>query len=302
MAGPLPQPCSSLRGPFRLPEKILWLPTNPKLFILVVIMRVIHPDSRIARLHPAFYAAFLFAFAILLASCNRPPPARDYVVVNTYPHDRRAFTEGLLFYNGFLYESTGLYGQSSLRKVELKTGTVLQEVNLPGKFFGEGLALLGGKLYQLTWQNNTAIVYDLNTFQQEKRLPYPFDGWGLTTDGKSLISSDGSDHIRFIDPGTLAAQRTINVSENGSSVTNLNELEYINGQIYANIWQTDRIVRIDPATGDVLHDYDLAGLLSQQDHDIPTDVLNGIAYDPDGAHLYVTGKLWPKLFEIKLKP
>jgi glutaminyl-peptide cyclotransferase len=265
-------------------------------------MGIDHSDSRSAGPRPAFYAAYLFAFVILVASCHQAPPAPDYSVISTYPHDRLAFTEGLFFHGGFLYESTGLYGQSSLRKVDLKTGVVLQEVDIPGQFFGEGLALLDGKLYQLTWKNNIGFVYDLDTFKQERQFSYPFDGWGLTTDGKSLIASDGSSQIRFLDPLTMAVQRTINVLENGTPVTNLNELEYAKGRIYANVWQTDRIVLIDPATGDVLRDYDLGGLLMQQDLEIRTDVLNDIAYDPDGDHLYVTGKLWPKLFEIKLQP
>lgn len=258
-------------------------------------------DTRISRRRRAFFVS-VFALVLLLVSCARDTSAQDYSVVNVYLHDRGAFTEGLLFYNGFLYESTGLYGESSLRKVELKTGVVLQEVDMPNQYFGEGLALLDGKLYQLTWKNKEGFVYDLNTFKQEKQFSYPFEGWGLTTDGKSLISSDGSDQIRFFDPNTFVVQRTIHVLENGVAVTNVNELEYIKGQIYANVWQTDRILRIDPVTGKVLHDYNLSGLLSPQDREIPTDVLNGIAYDPDGEHLYVTGKLWPKLFEIKLKP
>jgi glutaminyl-peptide cyclotransferase len=259
-------------------------------------------DSRTSDLRPVFRLACLLAVLILLASCSKAPSAQDYTVVNTYPHDRAAFTEGLLFYDGFLYESTGLYGRSSLRQVELKTGKVLQQVNISDQFFGEGLALFSGRLYQLTWQNNVGFVYDLKTFKQLSQFSYPFQGWGMTTDGKSLISSDGSDQIRFIEPLTFAVQRTITVLENGSTVTNLNELEYIKGQIYANVWQTDHILRIDPSTGEVLRDYDLSGLLSQLDREIPTDLLNGIAYDPEGDHLYVTGKLWPKLFEIKLKP
>jgi glutaminyl-peptide cyclotransferase len=239
---------------------------------------------------------------VLLASCGNRPPGQDYTVVNTYPHDRGAFTEGLLFANGYLYESTGLYGRSSLRRVDLQTGGVMREVELPNQLFGEGLALFDGKLYQLTWKNHIGFIYDLKTFQVQRQFAYPFEGWGLTTDGSSLIASDGSDQIRFIDPATLTVQRSIAVRENGNAVTNVNELEYVKGQIYANVWQTDRVLRIDPATGQVLHDYNLSGLLTAEDRTMPTDVLNGIAYDPDGDHLYVTGKLWPKLFEIKLYP
>jgi len=249
-----------------------------------------------------FSLASLAGLALLLASCDAAAPTSGYRVVNVYPHDREAFTQGLLFYSGFLYESTGLYGRSSLRKVELTTGKVLQRVNISDRFFAEGLALLDGRLYQLTWQNGTGFVYDLDTFKPAGQFSYPFEGWGLTTDGKGLILSDGSSQIRFIEATNFTVQRMINVTENGGPVTNLNELEYIKGEIYANVWQTDRIVRIDPATGKVLNDYDLTGLLPLADRTPETDVLNGIAYDPAGDHLYITGKLWPKLFEIKLNP
>jgi glutamine cyclotransferase len=267
------------------------------------IMAICPHNVRISSASATLRMSWLMALAVVLASCGQAPPtpARDYTVVNTYPHDRAAFTEGLFYLNGFLYESTGQYGQSSLRKVELKTGKVLQKRDIPGEFFGEGMAQLGGKLYQLTWRNQTGFVYDLNTFEPERQFFYPYEGWGLTTDGRSLILSDGSDKIRFIEPLTFSVQRTINVKENGRPLPDLNELEYIKGEIYANIWKTDRIVRIDPTTGQVLGDYDLSGLLPEQ-YRANTDVLNGIAYDPDGDHLYVTGKLWPKLFEIKLKP
>jgi glutamine cyclotransferase len=245
-----------------------------------------------------FYPVILLVFASRLLAAPEP----DYTLVKVYPHDHEAFTEGLLFQDGFLYESTGEYGSSSLRKVELKTGKVVRQVSMPRRFFGEGLALLNGKLYQLTWQNHVAFVYDFKTFDPESHFDYPFEGWGLTTDGKSLIASDGSEQIRFLNPATFKVERTIDVVENGQRIVNLNELEYIHGQIFANVWKTDRILKIDPATGKVLRDYNLSGLLSAEDHQQFLDVLNGIAYDPDGDHLYVTGKLWPKLFEIKLKP
>jgi len=259
-------------------------------------------SAPITGLRRLFCLAFLASFGVLLAACHPVTPTTSYQVVNVYPHDRGAFTQGLLFEHGFLYESTGLYGRSSLRKVQLQTGKVLQQIEVPDRYFAEGLALLDGKLYQLTWQNGAGFVYDLNTFKEEKEFSYSFEGWGLTTDGKSLILSDGSDQIRFIEPSTFTVQRAIHVLENGNAVTNLNELEYVKGQIYANVWQTDHILRIDPATGKVLNDYDLSGLLPPQDREPTTDVLNGIAYDPNGDHLYVTGKLWPKLFEIKLGP
>jgi glutamine cyclotransferase len=246
----------------------------------------------------------LFCVAILLALSQNLPaaPDKDYTVVNGYPHDREAFTEGLFFQDGFLYESTGEYGSSSLRKVELKTGKVVQQLPMPQRFFGEGLALLDGKLYQLTWQNHVAFVYDFKTFDPESHFDYPFEGWGLTTDGKSLIASDGSEQIRFLDPATFKVERTIDVTKNGQRIVNLNELEFVHGQIFANVWKTDRILKIDPVTGKVLGDYDLSGILPAEDRTPYTDVLNGIAYDSAGDHLYVTGKLWPKLFEIKLKP
>jgi glutamine cyclotransferase len=242
---------------------------------------------------------------MLVASCGQDPaspPSRDYTVVNIYPHDTNAFTEGLFFLNGSLYESTGLYAQSSVRKVELKSGKVLQRLDVPAQYFGEGLAQLNGRLYQLTWREKTVFVYDLDTFRLESQFTNPYEGWGLTTDGKSLIMSDGTDQLRFIDPLTWSVQRTISVSENGVSLANVNELEFVKGGILANVWRTDHVLRIDPATGAVLRDYDLSGLLPATDRQPNTDVLNGIAYDPDGDHLYVTGKLWPKLFEIRLKP
>jgi glutaminyl-peptide cyclotransferase len=245
----------------------------------------------------------LLATAALQVSCGQDQVATgDFTVVKTYPHDTNAFTEGLLFLDGALYESTGNYGQSSLRKVDLKTGAILQRTNLPSRYFGEGLAELDGKLYQLTWREHEVFVYDLKTFNLERQFTNPCEGWGLATDGKSLIMSDGSDQVRFIDPAAWTVQRTINVRENGVAVANVNELEYIKGRIYANVWRTDGIIVIDPATGEVVRDYDLRGLLPDTDRGPGTDVLNGIAYDPDGNHLYVTGKNWPKLFEVKLKP
>jgi glutamine cyclotransferase len=213
-----------------------------------------------------------------------------------------AFTQGLVWLDGALLESTGLYGQSSLRRVELPTGRVLQQVTVPLDYFAEGLAVLQGKLYQLTWQNQKAFVYDLATFQLEKEFAYDGEGWGLATDGQALILSDGTDRIRFLDPATFAVKRVINVSDHGRPVVRLNELEYVKGEIFANVWQTDFIARIDPATGAVLGWIDLGGLLPPEDRDATTDVLNGIAYDAAADRLFVTGKLWPKLFEVKLEP
>jgi glutamine cyclotransferase len=226
-----------------------------------------------------------------------------YEILKTYPHDPAAFTQGLVYYQGDLYESTGLNGSSSLRKVELATGRVLKRFDVPQQYFAEGLALFGGKLYQLTWLTQTTFVYNLDSFDQSgwiKTFGYTGEGWGLTHDGHSLIMSDGTNQIRFLDPETFQVQRTINVQENGTAVRQLNELEYIKGEIFANVWQTDRIARIDPQSGRIIGWLNLAGLLSAEDRAHGVDVLNGIAYDEAGDHLYVTGKLWPKLFEIRL--
>jgi glutamine cyclotransferase len=236
------------------------------------------------------------------ADTNAPVPWYTYKVVHVWPHDRGAFTQGLLYLDGVLYESTGLNGESSLRKVELESGKVLKKVAVPGEYFAEGLALLDTNLFQLTWKNHKCFVYDLATFEPKRELAYPTEGWGLTTDGHWLILSDGSAQIRFLDPGTFEVKRTIEVTARGQPVPMLNELEYIKGEIFANVWTSNYIVRIDPATGRVTGVIDLTGLLPKQDRAPDTDVLNGIAYDPAGGRLFVTGKHWPKLFEIRLKP
>ena len=224
-----------------------------------------------------------------------------YEVINTYPHDPAAFTQGLLFHQGVLYESTGLETASSLRQVDLTSGQVLKKIAVPS-VFAEGLALFNNRLYQLTWQNQKAFVYDFSTFSSLNTLNYSGEGWGLTNDGQSLIMSNGSSQIRFLDPETFQTQRTIRVTHDGQEVEHLNELEYIKGAIFANIWLTDRIVRIDPATGRITAWINLAGLLKPEDRTRPVDVLNGIAYDEANDRLFVTGKLWPKLFQIKLVP
>jgi len=240
-----------------------------------------------------------------LQTTNAAPaqtPIFSYDVVNTWPHDHSAFTQGLIYLNGELLESTGLEGRSSLRRVELKTGKVLNQVNLSGEYFAEGLATLDGKLYQLTWRNHKCFVYDLESFKLEKEFTYDGEGWGLATDGYSLIFSDGTDQIRFLDPATFQVTRTIRVQDHGHLIPRLNELEYINGKIFANIWLTDYIVCIDPAAGTILGVIDFHGLLSPEEHAVGADILNGIAYDPAGDRLFVTGKLWPKLVEVRLKP
>ena len=236
-----------------------------------------------------------------------PAPVTNYTyqVVNTYPHDPRAFTQGLLFHDGKLLESTGLYGQSSLREVDLATGAVLRKWAVPSQFFAEGLALLDGKLYQLTWKEGTAFVYDLNadpkSFRKAGEFSYSGEGWGLATDGHWLIMSDGTSSIRFLNPATFAVDHSIQVLKDGAPQDRLNELEYVKGEIYANIWQTDWVARIDPASGRVAGMVDFSYLLPAADRTTTTDVLNGIAYDPAGDRLFVTGKNWPKLFEVRLR-
>ena len=226
----------------------------------------------------------------------------QYRIVNIYPHDSDAFTEGLVFDHGFLFESTGLHGKSTIRKVELDTGKVLKIYSLPDRFFGEGLVQWEGTLIQLTYRSGTAFVYDKETFAKQKELTYSGEGWGITGDGTSLIMSDGSSTLRFMNPGTFIEERRIEVRDHETPVTYLNELEYVNGEVLANIWREDLIARISPETGEVLGWIDLRGLRDELSVVQRVDVLNGIAYDDEHNRLFVTGKLWPKLFEIELIP
>jgi glutaminyl-peptide cyclotransferase len=231
------------------------------------------------------------------------PPTFGYRVVAEYPHDRRAFTQGLAYVDGVLYEGTGLNGESTLRRVELETGEVLQAVRLSEEYFGEGIAVLGDRIYQLTWKNGICVVFDRETFQLLEAFTYQTEGWGLTTDGERLIMSDGTNRLFIRDPETFAELDTIDVYEGPQAIWSLNELEIVDGEIWANVWHTDRIARIDPETGQVTGWIDLTGLLSERDRERhPVDVLNGIAYDPETDRLFVTGKLWPKLFEIEVVP
>ncbi|MCP4643688.1 MAG: glutaminyl-peptide cyclotransferase [bacterium] len=231
-----------------------------------------------------------------------PPtiPVYGYLVINEYPHDSAAFTQGLVYHGGVLYEGTGLYGQSSLREVTIATGQVVRQHNLAANVFGEGIALWGDRIIQLTWKAGVGYVYNRADFAVLGAVSYVTQGWGLTHDGTRLIMSDGSSTLRFRDPATFAESGTVTVRANGIPVTNLNELEYVGGEVYANIWTTNRIARIDPATGDVLAWIDLTGILDPADVTGHADVLNGIAYDAVGDRLFVTGKLWPKLYEIEL--
>ena len=232
-----------------------------------------------------------------------PTPAAHtftYKVINAYPHDRNAFTQGLVFENGVLYEGTGLRGRSTLRRVELASGDVLQIRKLPDRLFGEGITIFGERIIQLTWQAGVGFVYDKSSFELLEEFNYPTEGWGLTHDGEHLIMSDGTSTLRFLDPETFDEIGRIEVRDKDGPVTRLNELEYVQGEIYANVWQTARIARIAPDTGDVIGWIELAGLLSPEDRGEPVGVLNGIAYDAENDRLFVTGKLWPRLFEIEL--
>lgn len=222
-----------------------------------------------------------------------------YQVVKSYPHDRQAFTQGLVYADGVLYEGTGLNGQSAIRKVRLENGEVLQQHRLDDKYFGEGIAVWDRTIVQLTWQSEIGFVYDRDTLKPLKTFRYSGEGWGLTHDGTRLIMSDGSATIRFLDPKTLGETGRITVRDGALPIKNLNELEFVKGELFANVYQTDRIVRFSPKTGQVHGWIDLSGLLSPREA-VGVDVLNGVAYDAAGDRLFVTGKLWPKVFEIRI--
>ncbi|MBN2271098.1 MAG: glutaminyl-peptide cyclotransferase [Sedimentisphaerales bacterium] len=247
----------------------------------------------------------MLILAVALAvSCSDSPssdaaPALSYKIIATYPHDTSAFTQGLVYDDAFLYESTGGYGQSSLRKVDLESGEILQSIRLPDQIFAEGITLLGQRIYLLTWKSNRIFVYNKETFALMEESPYPAQGWGLTHNGKNLIASDGTATLRFLDPNTLAIVSQTQVHQDGRGVGGLNELEYINGKVYANIWLTDRIAVIQPDTGAVTAWVDMIGLLPDRQR-AAADVLNGIACDTERNRLFVTGKLWPKLFHVEL--
>jgi glutaminyl-peptide cyclotransferase len=233
---------------------------------------------------------------------SKPPRHYTFKVVHIFPHDPTAFTQGLAYRDGYLYEGTGLNGRSSVRKVRLETGEVLQHVDLPAEVFGEGIALVNNELFELTWQSHTAFVYDVNDFYMLRKFSYPGEGWGLTSNGEELFMSDGTSEIRALDPATFREKRRIKVSDGATPIEQLNELEFVEGEIYANIWQTDRIARISPKNGTVTGWIDLTGVLSPMYQRQPDAVLNGIAYDSQKKRLFVTGKLWPSLFEIRVVP
>ena len=271
-----------------------------------------------------FLPSLIFSLLFLSSSCRGPnvpnsiavapnnetssaaePVTYTYEIVNTYAHDPESFTQGLVFDNGIFYESAGLNaqhgGHSSLRKVEVETGKVLKKIAVPEPYFAEGLALFQGQLFQLTWEDHKGLIYDHETFAPQGEFKYTGEGWGLTTDGKSLIMSDGSHQIRFLDPADFHEQRRISViDDKGRPLKELNELEYVKGEIFANVWQEEIVLRLDPKDGKILGYIDLSGLKSQQNGP-EADVLNGIAYDAAKDRLFVTGKKWSKLFEIRLK-
>jgi glutamine cyclotransferase len=229
------------------------------------------------------------------------PMLYGYEVVHAYPHDREAFTQGLIYRDGFLFESTGLHGRSSLRKVRLETGEVVQRLAVPAQYFAEGLADWGRTLVQLTWQSQVGFVYDAKTFKRMSTFPYTGEGWGLARDAQRLVMSDGTATLRWLDPATFKETARLTVTDRGAPVANLNELEVVKGEIYANVWGSDRIAVIDPGSGRVTGWIDLSGLLTAAER-ASVDVLNGIAFDAVRDRLFVTGKLYPKLFEIRLKP
>ena len=243
------------------------------------------------------------ALLVLLAAtvaAAQTAPVRSYKIVATYPHDPKAFTEGLEYHDGFLYESTGLNGESSIRKVDLATGAVLKNMPLSTVYFGEGITFFGGRLFQLTYTSGIGFVYDAKTWQQRANFHYSGEGWALTHDDKRLIMSDGSSALRFLDPATQRELGRVVVRDGTRPVPNVNELEYIEGEVWANIWQTELIARIDPRSGQVNSWVDLSGLLQKAGLTPDADVLNGIAYDAQKKRIFVTGKRWPKLFEIRV--
>jgi glutaminyl-peptide cyclotransferase len=243
--------------------------------------------------------ALVIAASLLNAASPASAPVYGYRVVHVYPHDRNAFTQGLEYRGGFLYEGTGLNGRSTVRKVELQSGKVLQEIHVDSQYFGEGITVIDQRVLEITWRGERGFVYDRNSFRQLRAFNYPGEGWGLTNDGRQIFMSDGSADIRCWNPSTLEETRRFTVHDGKTPVDRLNELEYVRGEIYANVWQTDKIARISPVDGRVTGWIDLSGLLPASDA-AGADVLNGIAYSPVGDRLFVTGKLWPKLFEIQL--
>lgn len=248
----------------------------------------------------------LLAIFLILLTGVAYPQSREvknygYKVEQVLPHDRNSYTQGLFFHEGQLYESAGQYGESSLAVVDLKTGRPLKKIELDRRFFAEGSCVHDGRLYMITWRENVCFVYDPKTLKPLGQMRYPGEGWGLTSDGKSLIMSDGSSRISFRNPRNFAVERVINVTLRGQNVNYLNELEYIDGEIWANVYTSDIIVRINPSDGKVTGVINCAGLLPRSSYREDTDVLNGIAYDKKNGYIYLTGKNWPKMYRISLK-
>jgi len=251
------------------------------------------------------FLARLLAVVFLLVpgvALAQRAPVQTYEVVASFPHDPRAFTQGLFFQDGLLYESTGLNGRSGIRKVDPATGAVVQKRDLDARYFGEGIVAWKDRLIELTWRDGVGFIYDLNSFEPKSKFEYRGEGWALTHDGQRIIMSDGTAELRFLDPDTLKETGRLKITDGGGEVTNINEIEWIEGEVWANIWQTDWIARIDPQTGKVKAWIDMTGLLPMADRTGREDVLNGIAYDAAAKRVLVTGKLWPKLYEIRVKP
>ena len=244
-------------------------------------------------------AAILVACAPVTMAQRKPAPVQSYKIIATFPHDTTSFTQGLVFADGQMYESTGLNGESTLRRVDVTTGKTLQRIDVPAQYFAEGLALVGDELLQLTWQHKLGFVYDRATFKQKRTFSYPTEGWGIAYDGTSqLVMSDGSDTLTFLDPKTFAPGKKLRVFDAGRPVANLNELEWIEGEIWANVWMTDRIARISPTSGEINAWIDLSTLFPRSQRVPPADELNGIAYDKATRRIFITGKKWPRLYQI----
>ena len=243
----------------------------------------------------------LVALGVLLPLLGNDRENNSYTIIRKLPHDPKAYTQGLLFHNGYLYESTGLYGESSLRKLDLDSGWPHRQKKLSARYFGEGLAFVRGVLIQLTWKAGKAFVYNSDTFEQLREFNYEGEGWGLAFDGKSLIMSDGSERLYFREPRSFRTERTLAVTDNGRPVRFLNELEYIEGEIWANIYRSFDIVRINPSTGEVVSRIDFSGILAPEDRNGGEDVLNGIAYDADTKRIFITGKRYSHIYEISLR-
>ena len=263
-------------------------------------MRLIRPRLLLAFLLTMSWSS-IFGQSSSAAGPRRP---REYTfkVINVFPHDTAAFTQGLVYRDGFLYEGTGLNGRSQLRKVRLETGEVVQHADLSSEFFGEGIAIVGNKVIQLTWQSHVGFVYNFVDFKLLRQFSYPGECWGLTSHANEIFMSDGTSDIRVLNAATLREKRRFTVRDGATPIDQLNELEFVEGEIFANVWQTDRIARISPQSGKVLGWIDLTGLLSPVFRRRDDAVLNGIAYDAAHKRLFVTGKLWPNIFEIQLVP